>query len=115
MLLVEALDSLDVPAGLGKQIHPEFIEGNPCLGDRMHEIAQPALQGRDRQQQFEQREEKQRPAPEQGIQGQQACANQAAQGSGQKMQHGSLRKGGAPCPGSFMARGAPPRVGRRTG
>jgi len=72
------------------QVHPQAVDGNPGFRDPVHDKAQLALDERDGDEQLEQGQGEQRPAPEQGVGCQDQAGYQAAQGGGKKSQHGGL-------------------------
>lgn len=87
VLVLQALQALDVPAGALDQVHPALVAGDPAFGDQAHDLAAQALGGGERQEQLDQGHAEQQAGPAQGAGHQQQAGQGAAQEMGEKRQH----------------------------
>ena len=78
MLVIEPLQSLDLPAGLPQQVHPAFVIADPRFVDMAHQPVGAALGGCKGQAQFENGHHEQRRAAHDGVDRQQQGSNHAA-------------------------------------
>ncbi|MNN74277.1 hypothetical protein D3C81_1904610 [compost metagenome] len=84
---MQLFQALDMPVDILHQTDPGVVAAGPGLGDVAHQAPAQRLAGGKRQQQLEQGQGEQRPAPEQGVEHQQQAGKKAAQRRGQVSEH----------------------------
>ncbi|MNY20259.1 hypothetical protein D3C86_1537310 [compost metagenome] len=79
---MQLFQALDMPVDILHQTDPGVVAAGPGLGDVAHQAPAQRLAGGKRQQQLEQGQGEQRPAPEQRVEHQQHAGNEAAARAG---------------------------------